>query len=236
MPGCVTSEGRLTEIDANSVDLILLALPNFDTRGNRISPHSYVGWMSSVAPALERVLNPSGSFVLIGKEHLKDGERETYLIEIILALKERGWLWTDEYTWCKTDRHLDAFERCFHFTRNRDFFMNQNLVMVDMGSWKDKRLKNLSDNDCTRQKSKVGNSFSKNVSNWKGRDKAYPSNVISLPTDGDRIPEGLSTWFIKLFSPRDGRVLDPGVNLRSSAAAASNNLERDFIGVSYPAL
>jgi len=42
-----------------------------------------------------------------------------------------------------------------------------------MGNWANSRLKNLSDTDKTRDNSKVGSGFGKNISNWLDRDKAY---------------------------------------------------------------
>src|SRR6478736_3773852 len=81
---------------------------------------------------------PSGSFVLNIKEKAVDGERHTYVLELILALRRQGWLWTEEYVWHKRNcypgkwpnRFRDAWERCLHFTRERRFKMNQEAVMV----------------------------------------------------------------------------------------------------------
>jgi len=56
--------------------------------------------------ALYRVLKPTGSFILNIKEHVRNGERETYVIELILALKKQGWLWTEEYCWYKKNSYL----------------------------------------------------------------------------------------------------------------------------------
>lgn len=87
--------------------------------------------------------------------------------------------------------------------------------MVSMGDWAKSRLKNLSDIDKTRDESKVGSGFGKNISNWVSRDKAYPTNVLHLSTEcGNKnhsaaFPEGLPEWFIKLFTKPGDTVLDP---------------------------
>ena len=45
-----------------------------------------------------RVLAPNGSFVLNIKEKAVDGERHTYVLDLILALKrEVGFRWVEEY-------------------------------------------------------------------------------------------------------------------------------------------
>jgi site-specific DNA-methyltransferase (adenine-specific)/site-specific DNA-methyltransferase (cytosine-N4-specific) len=58
--------------------------------------------------------------------------------------------------------------------------MYQEEVIVPMGTWANSRLKNLSDTDKTRDDSKVGSGFGKNISNWLNRDRAYPTNVLHL--------------------------------------------------------
>jgi hypothetical protein len=44
-------------------------------------------------------------------------------------------------------------------------------------------LNNLSETDMRRDESKVESGFGKNVSNWVGRDKVYPTNVIHMATE-----------------------------------------------------
>ncbi|MBJ6911560.1 site-specific DNA-methyltransferase, partial [Vibrio cholerae] len=118
------------------------------------------------------------------KERVVDGERHTYVLELILMMRENGWLWTEEYMWHKKNsfpgkwpnRFRDSWERCLHFTKNKKFAMYQESVMVEMGDWKKSRLKNMSETDRIRDESKVGSGFGKKIENWSGRDMAYPSN------------------------------------------------------------
>ena len=92
-----------------------------------------------------------------------------YVLHLILALREKGWKLVDEYVWHKKNcypgkwpnRFRDAWERCLHFTKQKQFKMRQEFVMVQMGDWKDKRLVNLSETDKTRDLSKHGNGFGK---------------------------------------------------------------------------
>ncbi len=93
--------------------------------------------------------------------------------------------------------------------------MNQDNVMVPMGEWAETRLKHLGENDVKRFDSQVKSGFGKNISNWVGRTKAYPSNVLHLATEtGNRnhsatFPRALPGWFIKLFTDKNDWVLDP---------------------------
>ena len=68
------------------------------------------------------------------------------------------------------------------------------------------RLKNLCETDESRDASRVGSGFGKNISNWVGLDMTYPTNVLHLATEcGNKnhsaaFPRELPTWFIKLYS------------------------------------
>ena len=140
-----------------------------------------------------RVLKTNGTFILNIKEKVVDSERHTYVIELIMALRKQGWLWTEEFIWHKRNCHpgkwpnrfRDAWERCLQFNKSKKFQMFQESVMVPMGKWAETRLKHLGKHDVIRFDSKVGSGFGKNIANWIGRDKAYPSNVLHLATETD---------------------------------------------------
>jgi site-specific DNA-methyltransferase (adenine-specific) len=94
----------LQDIPPDSVNLIVTSPPYADSRKNSyggISPDKYVEWFLPIASELKRVLKDDGSFVLNIKEKVVDGERHTYVLELILAMKKQGWLWTEEYMWHK---------------------------------------------------------------------------------------------------------------------------------------
>jgi len=105
-----------------------------------------------------------------------------------------------------------------------------------MGDWAKTRLKNLSETDKTRDESKVGSGFGKNISNWLTRDKAYPTNVLHLATECNNknhsaaFPEGLPEWFIKLFTKTGDTVLDPFMGSGTTNIVA-NRMRRNSIGI-----
>ncbi len=220
---------KLNLIDENSIDLIITSPPYADQRRNTyggIHPDKYVEWFLPITAELLRVLKPTGTFILNIKERVLNGERHIYVIDLILEMRKQGWLWTEEFMWHKKNcypgkwpnRFRDSWERLLQFNKNRKFKMNQENVMVPMGDWSNGRLKNLSETDKLRDESKVGSGFGKNVSNWIGREKAYPTNVLHMATECNNknhsatFPEKLPEWFIKLFTDEEDWVLDQIIN------------------------
>jgi len=237
----------LKMLQSDSIDLIVTSPPYADQRKNTyggVSADKYVEWFTPIAKELLRVTKSSGSFVLNIKERAINGERHTYVIELILMMRKLGWLWTEEYIWHKKNsypgkwpnRFRDSWERCIHFTKNKKFNMYQEEVMVPMGDWKNSRLKNMSDTDKKRDESKVGSGFGKKIENWVTRDLAYPTNVLHMATEcGNRshsaaFPESLPEWFIKLFTTEGDTVLDPfsGSGTTLKVAKAMN---RNAVGI-----
>jgi site-specific DNA-methyltransferase (adenine-specific) len=238
---------ELKRIPDNSVDLIFTSPPYADQRKNTyggIPPDKYVSWVLPITLELLRVLKPTGTFVLNIKERVVDGQRSTYVLELILEMKKQGWLWTEEFIWHKKNcypgkwpnRFRDAWERLLQFNKSKYFNMYQNEVMVPMGDWAKSRLKKLSNTDKIRDESKVGSGFGKNISNWLDRQMAYPTNVLYLATECSNkshsaaFPEGLPDWFIKLFTKEGDVVLDPFMGSGTTNIVAQR-MKRNSIGI-----
>ena len=129
----------LADYPDNTFDLIVTSPPYADKRKNTyggVAPDKYVEWFIPRSKKFLRVLKPTGTFILNIKEKAENGERHTFVLELILALRKQGWLWTEEFIWHKKNcypgkwpnRFRDAWERCLQFNKTRHFKMNQEAV------------------------------------------------------------------------------------------------------------
>jgi len=244
-----------------SIDLIITSPPYAEKRKKSYGgthPDKYVKWFLPITKELYRVLKDDGSFILNIKEHPKNGERETYVLELILELKKQGWFWIEEYCWYKKNsfpgkwpnRFRDSWERCLQFTKKKDFKMYQDAVKVPIGDWAEKRFKSMSENDFIRHISRKNSHLGRNVSNWLNKKKVFPHNVIvfeeehrlylsnvfesavesrSSKNHSAVFPIELPSWFIRLFSKEGDVILDPFMGSGSTAVSALLH-RRNFLG------
>ena len=122
------SKEQLKYLPDNSVDLIVTSPPYADqcnsTYGG-IHPDKYVDWFLPILEQLLRVLKPTGTFILNIKEKVLEGERSTYVMELIIAMRKQGWFWTEEFIWHKKNsypgkwpnRFRDSWERLLQFNK-----------------------------------------------------------------------------------------------------------------------
>lgn len=156
----------LSSIPSDSIDLTVTSPPYSDQRRGTyggIHPDKYVDWFLPITEQLLRVTKPTGTFILNIKEKVVNGERHTYILDLILRMRKQGWLWTEEFIWHKKNCHpgkwpnrfRDAWERLLQFNKTRKFNMYQDNVMVPIGDWAKTRLKNLSETDKMRYGSRM---------------------------------------------------------------------------------
>lgn len=232
----------------DSVDLIVTSPPYADARKHTyggVAPEEYVEWFCERARQMLRILKPTGSFVLNIKERVKDGERHTYVLELILALKrEVGFRWVEEYIWHKTTaapgkwkyRFRDSWERLLHFSKTREVKMNQDNVKVPIGDWTKKRLKNMSENDLSRQESATKSKVGRRIAHWEGKNLVYPTNVLHKSPVAHNtghsaaFPEWLPEFFIELFTDPGDVVLDPFLGSGTTYRVAAR-MNRRPIGI-----
>ncbi len=237
----------LKHLPDNCIDLIFTSPPYADQRKNTyggIQAEKYVEWFLPISNELLRVLKPTGTFVLNIKEKVIEGERSTYVLELIFELRKQGWFWTEEFIWHKknsypgkwSNRFRDSWERLLQFNKDKKFNMYQDEVKVPIGDWAKGRLKNLSETDKIRDNAKNGSGFGKNISNWVGKETVYPTNVLHFATECSNknhpaaFPENLPEWFIKLFTKENDMLLDPFAGSGTTLSVAQR-MNRNSVGI-----
>lgn len=237
---CGDADKLVDSLSVNSVDLVFTSPPYAGKREKVYTVEdydNYVEWLFGLSKKFMRVLKPNGSFVLNIKEGIRNGKKETYVLEYVLKMAKEGW-WNDTYVWSKTNpypigsksRLKDGFEYCFHFTKGKHKFFPKNCLVKANEKWLKDNLKrkNKGEHNVTNRS---GLDMSvRTVSEW-----ARPSNVLSLPTNTTNIdhpavfPVDLPRFFIKLMTEANDIVLDPFVGSGSTAIAAIEE-GRQYIG------
>lgn len=249
---CADCLSEMSSMPSGSIDLIITSPPYADARKSTyggVKPDDYVEWWLPRSREMLGVLKPTGSLVVNIKEKCVNRERHTYVLELILAMKKQGWLWTEEYIWHKKNcnpgkwpnRFRDAWERCLHFTKQRDFAMYQDSVMVPSGDWNAIRRANPSKSDSVRNVSRTKSGFGRCVAKCVLREQVYPSNVLHLATEtGNKrhsavFPKALPEWFIKLFTKEGDFVMDPFCG-SGTVGEMAVKLRRNFVGIEIDAI
>lgn len=239
--GDVGSMLRVLEDD--SVDLIVTSPPYAERRKKAyggVPPEQYVEWFMPISAELLRVLKPTGSFVLNIKEGTEDGERQTYVYELAMALRRQGWLFIDEMIWHKTNpfptgskkRLKDGFERCYQFAKTKHFKFFPDAVRTKSAS------KWARDNERRKNKGahRTTNGSGMNMSRRVVGELVRPSNVVTMPSSSLNIghpavyPIGLPDFFVRLTTEAGDTVLDPFMGSGTTALAA-RGLGRRYVGL-----
>ena len=132
----------IKDISDNSIDLIITSPPYADiiNYGKNISvqkPNEYVDWLLPLFNEIQRVLKPSGSFILNINDTCKGGYRNPFVYELIYrSQKETKLKFYDTYIWHKMNgipngspkRFRNNTEFIFHFVKDQKklkFYMDR---------------------------------------------------------------------------------------------------------------
>lgn len=141
-------------IPDNSIDLIVTSPPYADivNYGKNISikkPNEYVNWLLPLFNEIQRVLTPSGSFILNINDNCSNGLRNPFIYELIHRSQQETKLkFYDTYIWHKkngipngsTKRFRNNTEFIFHFVKDQKklkFYMDR-VLREPAESYKDR--------------------------------------------------------------------------------------------------
>jgi len=232
---------EILNVPDNSVDLIVTSPPYSNQRKvtyGGIAEGSYVEWFLPLSAQLLRVLKPTGTFILNIKENTVEKERNTYVIELVLALRRQGWFWTEEFVWIKSNaspgkwptRFRDAWEHVFQFNKSQKFNMYQDAVKVEPSEAYKKQIANLkkrSQLDAPGYNS-TGSGFHVNLHNLVNGDRslAFPSNVLKFPLPDEEV---FKAWEENSNYPDNVLELSVASSARKHSAVFPESLPEWFI-------
>ena len=219
----------LPALPESSVDLFFMSPPYADQRAySRIHPDRYVDWFLPFARAMYDATSETGSLVIniknrVAKDGPLRGQRHPYVFQLVLALQNMGWRWTEEYIWQKPNaipgkfgpRTKDSFEHVFHFARGPKPYFNLDAIRVPYKTTQDEIERRKQDKN-GRRSTEAG--FGRDRVNTYKHGGADPGNVIPVSQTYNQhkgvshtapMPEGLAEFFIKAMTPANGVVIDP---------------------------
>lgn len=221
-----------------TVDLVVTS-PPYDGQpkygnGEKYERDWYAGFFMDVAVEIRRVLKPHGSFILNYRSKRHGDERGTLQYELIFWLREKGFLFCEDFVWGKPspppgrfNRFLkDAVEYCFQFAKTPQWqFFPEHCLSPARWDAKDRE----------RRKRLAHNYERVNAPSGQGRkrvqagpDLVRPSTLLYFePEFGPnpvrhpaRFPLELPAFFIRLLSKPGQVVLDPFGGTGTTALAA----------------
>jgi site-specific DNA-methyltransferase (adenine-specific) len=160
-----------------SVDLIVTSPPYAQQRMGGIPKDRYERWLLERAKEFRRVLKPTGSFVLNLWPHTEQsgqfkGQEATYVMDLIIALRDAGWSLLDTYAWRKTctvpgnfgNKLKNGWEPFYHLAKQTKikFCLDQVLRPAKQGSID--RANRAKGKDFERRESASGSNFGMNRS------------------------------------------------------------------------
>ncbi len=228
----------LSELPDGSVDLVVTS-PPYDGQpkygnGERYDRDWYSGFFMEVAEQILRVLKPHGSFVLNYRSKRHGDERGTLQYELIFWLRERGFLFCEDFVWGKPspppgrfNRYLkDAVEYCFQFAKTPQWqFFPENCLSPARWDAKDRERRRRLAHNFERVNAPSGQGRKRVQA---GPDMVRPSTLLYFEPEFSpnpvrhpaRFPIKLPSFFINLLTQPGQLVVDPFGGTGTTALAA----------------
>ena len=201
-------------LEGKKVNTIVTSSPYAQQRKDEyggIPAAEYPDWFGTVANAMRTILDDTGSFFVNIKEHVEDGQRNLYVMKLVIAMVEKyGWRYVDELIWTKSglpggwkNRLKNDFEPVFWFAKSDDLVMVERQIEEGAGESEEEKIVDEFGrvfHFCKQQKIRF---YPKSVGKRSNRVRASTTQNISKTQTGN---VGVSGPFIKGIA-RPGNVI-----------------------------
>lgn len=235
----------LKQIPDNSVDLVITSPPYADLKvyidNGGILAKDYVNWFIPYCKEIERVIKPTGSFILNINDKVENGFRHPYVYDLISELhKQTGLKMFERLFWNKLKslpnraRFGDRVEYLFWFAKEKGFKFNLDDMRTE---YSEKSIKRMT-KPLKKRFARTEGDDNIEYKDWSPNPKgALPTTLINISSESKRIadnhvavfPVGLIEYFIKGATDKDDLVLDIFVGTGTTALAAKK-LGRNYMG------
>jgi DNA modification methylase len=243
---CGDSLKLMRELPDNSIDLVITSPPYSDLKTyidfKGIHPDEYVDWFLPFCKEIERIIKPTGSFILNINDKVQNGFRHTYVFDLISRLhKETNLKMFERLFWNKMkglpnrSRFGDRVEYLFWFAKSDQFYFNIDEMRTEYSAKSIQRMKKPLKKRFARNEE---NQNSTEYKDWAPNPKgALPTTLVNISSESKRIsdnhvavyPLELVKYFIKGSTKPGDIVLDPFMGT-GTTAVASKELCRNWIG------
>ena len=242
---CGDSLQLMKNLPDNSIDLVITSPPYSDLKTyidfKGIHPDEYVDWFLPFCKEIERIIKPTGSFILNINDKVQNGFRHPYVFDLISKLhKETELKMFERLFWNKMKglpnryRFGDRVEFLFWFAKSEQFYFNIDEMRTKYSQKSIKRMKRPLKKRFARTEENQNAEYKDWAPNPKG---ALPTTLVNISSESKRIsdnhiavyPVELVEYFIKGSTKVGDLVLDPFSGTGTSAIAAKKN-SRNYIG------
>lgn len=235
----------LKQLPDNSIDLVITSPPYADLKTyidfKGVLADDYVDWFIPYCREIERVIKPTGSFILNINDKVENGFRHPYVFDLISRLhRETGLKMFERLFWNKMkslpnrSRFGDRIEYLFWFAKSKDFYFNIDEMRTEYSEKSIKRMKK----PLKKRYARTDNDDNLDYKDWAPNPKgALPTTIVNISSESKRIadnhvavyPVDLVKYFIGGATKEGDVVLDPFMGTGTTGVAASI-MGRNYIG------
>lgn len=234
----------IKQLDDNSIDLVITSPPYSTLKtyitDPGISPNDWVEWFMPLCKEIERVIKPTGSFILNVNDKVESGFRHPYVFDFISQLhKQTGLKMFERLFWNKMkglpnrSRFGDRVEFVFWFAKQKGFYFNIDEMRTEYSESSMKRFKK----PLKKRYARTENDTDE-YKDWSANAKgALPTTLVNISSESKRIadnhvavyPLNFAKYFIRGATKPGDLVLDPFMGTGTTGLACKE-LGRDYIG------